>query len=233
MADLQGKVAIVTGASKGLGAAVTRRLARGGAKVVAAARSHDRLKSLSREYPEQILPVPCDITQSEQVQSLIKAAVEEFGSIDILVNNAGVGRFGSVQELTEKAWDEMMDINLKGVFLTCKYTIPYLIPQKGHIVNISSVAGTVTFPGGGGYCASKFGLMALSEVLTQELKKDEVKVHTLCPGSIQTDFSENPKSYALEAEQVAEAVWTMVTAPAGVIYNQVIMRPQVPPEFQK
>ncbi|NWO07316.1 MAG: SDR family NAD(P)-dependent oxidoreductase, partial [Alteromonadaceae bacterium] len=102
-----------------------------------------------------------------------------------------------------------------------------------HIVNVSSVAGIEAFPGGGGYCASKFGLMALADVLTKELKKHEVKVNTICPGSIQTEFSENPKSYALTAEQVTEAIWHIVTAPEGVIYNQVIMRPQVPPQMQK
>ncbi|OYD09753.1 SDR family oxidoreductase [Paludifilum halophilum] len=233
MADLNGKIAIVTGASKGVGAAVTRRFVEGGAKVVAGARSRDRLETLSREYPDQILPVTCDITQHDQVKRLIDTGMNAFGRLDILVNNAGVGRFGKVQELTEEDWDEMMDINLKGVFLTCKHAIPHLVEQKGHIVNVSSVAGTVAFPGGGGYCASKFGLMALSDVLTQELKKNEVKVNTICPGSIQTEFSDDPKSYALTAEQVAETIWTMVTAPAGVIYNQVIMRPQVPPEFQK
>src|SRR5690606_8986639 len=98
--------------------------------------------------------------------------------------------------------------------------------------NISSVAGTVTFPGGGGFGASKFGLMALSDVLTQELKPHEVKVCTLCPGSILTEFGA-AKPYALKPEQVAETVVQMVSAPAGVIYNQIIMRPQVPPHMQK
>ncbi|MFC4078128.1 SDR family oxidoreductase [Salinithrix halophila] len=233
MADLNGKVAIVTGASKGLGAAVARRFAKSGAQVVAAARNRDKLEALTREYPDQILPIQCDITQPDQVQDLINTTAKELERIDILVNNAGIGRFGKVQDLSIEDWDQMMDVNLKGVFLACKYAIPHLIRSKGHIVNVSSVAGTVTFSGGGGYCASKFGLMALSEVLTQELKKEEVKVNTLCPGSIQTDFFDDPKDYALSAEQVAETVWLMVTAPSGVIYNQIIMRPQVPPELQK
>ncbi|MFD1427799.1 NAD(P)-dependent dehydrogenase (short-subunit alcohol dehydrogenase family) [Kroppenstedtia sanguinis] len=233
MADLQGKIVIITGGSKGLGASLARRFAQGGAQVVAAARSTDALERLAGEFSGHIFPFTCDLTQADQVKSLIDTTVNQFGKLDILVNNAGVGRFGSIPELSEEDWDLMMNVNLKGPFLTSKFAIPHLIPSKGHIVNVSSVAGIEAFPGGGGYCASKFGLMALADVLTKELKKHEVKVNTICPGSIQTEFSENPKSYALTAEQVTEAIWHIVTAPEGVIYNQVIMRPQVPPQMQK
>ncbi|SFS91765.1 SDR family oxidoreductase [Marininema halotolerans] len=232
MTDLNEKVAIVTGASKGVGAAIARRFVESGARVIAAARSRDKLEALHREYPDQILAVPCDITDPDQVQDLINHTVREFDRMDILVNNAGIGRFAPVQDLSVEDWEQMIQVNLKGTFLACKFAIPHLIKSKGHILNISSVAGSVTFPGGGGYCASKFGMMALSDVLTQELKKQEVQVNTLSPGSIQTDFSANPKDYALTAEQVAETAWMMVTAPKGVIYSNITMRPQVPPEYQ-
>ncbi|MDR6224543.1 SDR family oxidoreductase [Desmospora profundinema] len=233
MADkLTSKTAIVTGASKGLGHTLTQRLAQGGAWVIAAARSENRLKELAATH-EKIIPLVTDLTHSNDVKRMVDTAVTETGRLDILINNAGLGHFGRVEELTEQQWDQMMDVNLKGAFLACKFAIPHLIKSKGHIVNISSVAGTVTFPGGGGYCASKFGLQALSDVLTQELKKDEVKVSTLCPGSIQTEFFPDPRDHALTPEQVAETVWMMVTADPGVIFNQVIMRPQVPPELQK
>ncbi|PTM58642.1 SDR family oxidoreductase [Desmospora activa] len=230
--NLTEKTAIVTGASKGLGRAIARRLNRSGMTVVAAARSEAALQEMAADHPG-IIPVVTDITHSDDVKQMVETALSHTGRIDILVNNAGLGHFGSVEELSEEEWDQMMDVNLKGAFLACKFAIPHLKKQKGHIVNISSVAGTVTFPGGGGYCASKFGLQALSDVLTQELKQDEVKVNTLCPGSIQTEFSHNPKSYALTAEQVAETVWMMVSADPAVIFNQIIMRPQVPPELQK
>ncbi|SFJ91993.1 SDR family oxidoreductase [Thermoflavimicrobium dichotomicum] len=226
------KVAIVTGASKGLGEAITRRLAKEGLTVIACARSKERLESLAQTDPNHILPFPCDVTKSEQVQSMIQFALEKGGKIDILVNNAGVGRFAPVHELDETDWDEMMNVNLKGVFLACKYAIPYLKQTEGHIINISSIAGTVAFAGGGGYCASKFGLMGLSEALTLELKPHHVKVSTLCPGSIKTEFH-HPKDWAMEADQVADTVWMMISAPKNVIINQVIMRPQVPKEHQK
>jgi NADP-dependent 3-hydroxy acid dehydrogenase YdfG len=232
MTSLEGKVAIVTGASKGLGLAITRRLASGGARVVAAARSEDKLEALAKEHPDKIVAFPCDVTQSSQVKALIDFTVERYGQLDILVNNAGLGRFAPVDQLSEEDWDLMMNVNLKGAFLCCKYAIPHLKQTEGHIVNISSVAGIESFAGGAGYCASKFGMMALSDALTLELKPHHVKVTTICPGSIKTEFN-RPKDYAMEAEQVAETVWTVVSAPKGVIFNQIVMRPLVPREYQK
>jgi NAD(P)-dependent dehydrogenase (short-subunit alcohol dehydrogenase family) len=232
MSTIEEKVAIVTGASKGLGRAIALRLARGGVRVVAAARSSGKLEELSREVPIRITPFTCDVTNSGQVKALIEFTVERFGRIDILINNAGLGRFAPVHELSEEDWDEMMNVNLKGAFLTCKYAIPHLKKTEGHIVNISSVAGTEAFPRGAGYCASKFGLMALSDTLALELKPHHVKVTALCPGSIKTEFH-HPKEYAMEPGQVAETVWMVVSAPKGIIYNQIIMRPLVPREYQK
>jgi NAD(P)-dependent dehydrogenase (short-subunit alcohol dehydrogenase family) len=225
--ELNGKVVIVTGASKGLGKAITKRLALGGATVIASARSQAKLEAVAEANPERIHPFACDVTNSQQVQDLVQFAIQRFGRLDVLINNAGLGHFAPVDELTESQWDEMMDVNLKGAFLTCKYAIPHLKATEGHIVNISSVAGTEAFARGGGYCASKFGLMALTDALTQELKPHHVKVSALCPGSIKTEFGRQ-KDYAMEAEQVAEAVWTIVSAPKGVIYNTIIMRPLVP-----
>lgn len=236
MASLARKVAVITGASRGLGRAIASLFAERGATVVACARDEQALKTLAASQPTngRIVPYPCDITVAEQVKQLIDDTINQFGQLDILVNNAGVGTFGAVHELNEDDWDTMMAVNLKGPYLTCKYAIPHFIAnQSGHIVNVSSVAGTVTFKGGGGYCASKFGLMALTDVLMQELKPHQVKVSVICPGSIQTEFGGSPpKSYALAPEQVAKVAYDIVTAPDGVIMNQVIMRPQVPPEFQ-
>lgn len=226
------KIAIVTGASKGLGAAIARRLAKENIKVVATARSTGKLNELAGEFQGIIDPVACDVTDSRQVRQIIEHTIDQYGRLDILINNAGLGYFAPVEKLSEEEWDEMMNVNLKGAFLHCKYAIPHLKKTEGHIVNISSIAGTESFASGAGYCASKFGLMALTDALTLELKPYHVKVSALCPGSIKTDFN-NYKEYAMEAEQVAEAVWTMVSAPKGVIYNQILMRPLVPKEFQK
>lgn len=236
MGVLTEQVAIVTGASRGLGASIATLFAQNGATVIAAARDRAALNDLAETLTGEgrIVPYTCDVTEANQVEDLVRFTLESHEKLDILVNNAGVGRFGALHELPEAEWDEMMGVNLKGPYLMCKYTIPHFIErQRGHIINISSVAGTVTFKGGGGYCASKFGLMALNDVLTQELKPHQVKVSVICPGSIKTDFfGAEGKPYALEPEQVAKVAFDMVTAPEGVILNQVVMRPQVPPEFQ-
>lgn len=227
------QVAIVTGASKGLGKEIVRRFASAGIFVVASARSVDKLQELQAEFPNRVVGVSCDVTKSSDVKNLVEQAIQHFGQLDFLINNAGLGHFAPVEDLTEEQWDEMMDVNLKGAFLACKYAIPHLKQTQGHIVNISSVAGTEAFARGAGYCASKFGMMALSDALTQELKPHYVKVSTLCPGSIQTEFSANPKSYSLHASDVAESVYQIIRAPKNMIIGRVIMRPVVPVDLQK
>lgn len=236
MGALTERIAIVTGASRGLGASIATLFAKNGATVIAAARDSSALNELADTFSGEgrIVPYTCDVTEANQVKDLVRFTLEKHEQLDILVNNAGIGRFGAIHELSEADWDEMMGVNLKGPYLMCKYTIPHFKErQRGHIINISSVAGTVTFKGGGGYCASKFGLMALTDVLTQELKPHQINVSVICPGSIKTDFfGAESKQYALEPEQVAKVAFDMVTAPEGVILNQVVMRPQVPPELQ-
>lgn len=231
--SLHNKVVLITGASKGIGRAMSLLFAEKGAIVYAVARSEDLLTGLARSAEGgegTITPAPCDVTQGEEVQALVAKIMEEHGRIDILINNAGIGRFGPIHELKEEDWDAMMNVNLKGTFLCTKYIIPHLISRKsGHIINISSVAGTVTFKGGGGYCTSKFGLMAFTDILTQELKPHNIKVSVICPGSVQTYFGDiEPKDYALEPEDVAYMAYQMAAAPKHVILNQVIMRPVVP-----
>ncbi|MCH5584294.1 SDR family NAD(P)-dependent oxidoreductase [Shimazuella sp. AN120528] len=221
------KVAIVTGASRGVGYEIVKQFVQIGYRVVATARDKESLNKLTEIAPEQILPIACDITKQNQVKDVIEQAIAKWGKLDILVNNAGVGHFAPVDELTEEQWDEMLDVNSKGPFLTCKYAIPHLKATKGHIVNISSGAGLGAFARGGGYCASKFALMALSDALTQELKPHHVRVSTICPGSIKTSFG-TPKDWALPPEKVAETVLIVVSSPKEVIYGQIVMRPQVP-----
>lgn len=221
------KVAIVTGASRGVGYEIVKQFVKAGYQIVATARDKTALNQLAEIAPEQIFPISCDITKQDQVAEVIKQTIAKWNQLDILVNNAGVGHFAPVDKLTEKQWDEMLEVNSKGPFLTSKYAIPYLKQTKGHIVNVSSGAGLNAFANGGGYCASKFALMALSEALTQELKPYHVRVSTICPGSIKTDFG-TQKDWALPPEKVAETVLMVVSSPKEVIYGQIVMRPQVP-----
>ena len=220
-------VAIVTGASRGVGYEIVKRFVKSGYYVVATARDESALKNLTSFAEQQIYPVVCDITKADQIKFVVDQTIAKWGQLDILVNNAGVGHFALIDELTEEQWDEMLEVNSKGPFLTSKFAIPHLKKTKGHIVNISSVAGTEAFARGGGYCASKFALMALSDAMTQELKPHHVRVSTICPGSIKTNFG-TTKDWALPPEKVAETVYMVVSSPKEVIYGQITMRPQVP-----
>ncbi|MBN6188542.1 SDR family oxidoreductase [Aneurinibacillus sp. BA2021] len=236
--SLHTKVIVVTGASKGIGRAMSLLFAEKGATVYAIARNEALLQELAAEAAHldgRILPAPCDITRRQSVEEMFERIVQQEEKIDALINNAGLGHFAPIHELSEAQWDEMMNVNLKGVFLCTKYAVPHMIKQRsGHIVNISSVAGTVTFTGGGGYCTSKFGLMAFNDVLTQEMKPHNIKVSVICPGSVQTHFGQSdPKDYALRPEDVAYMAYQMIAAPEHVIMNQVIMRPVVPQHLQK
>lgn len=233
---LAGRVAIITGASAGIGRATARLFAAEGAAVTLAARSADALHELAEELRAgggQAVAVAADVTHAAQVGAMVDRARQEFGRIDILVNNAGIGVFAPVAELAEADWDAMMGVNLKGPFLCSRAVWPQFVAQGGgHIINVSSVAGTVTLEGGGGYCASKWGLMALADVLMKEGKPHRIKVSTICPGSVQTGFggkTPGAKSYSLKPEDVAHLILDIAAQPPGVIVNQVVMRPLVPP----
>lgn len=233
---LSSHVSVVTGASRGIGLAIAKRLLAAGATVVAASRSTIDAHSVaaSAEQAERLLPVRCDVRDERDVEQLGAFVADRFGRLDSLINNAGVGHYAPLEELSIADWDEMIDVNLRGTFLCCRTFIPMFKRQRrGHIVNISSVAGTTTFVNGGGYCASKWGVMALADVMRQELRPYEIKVTTVCPGSVQTDFAGTPpKPYALRPDDVASAVMTALTSPPGVIYGTIIMRPLVPREYQ-
>lgn len=237
MAPLAEKSVIVTGASRGIGRAIVLAMAGAGAVVYAAARDQAALNQLTTEAeggPGRVVPAATDVTDPGQVAALVQRAEDEHGHVDILVNNAGVGYYAPVEELAVEHWDHMMEVNLKGAFLCCRAVLPKMkARQDGLIINIASVAGLTVFPGGAGYCASKWGMVALTETLREELRPYEVRACVVCPGSVQTDFAGTPpKPYALRPEDVAATVIHIAQAPRGVIINQVVMRPLVPREYQ-
>lgn len=235
--QLTGRVAIVTGASRGVGRAVCTTFVREGAHVIGVARTEEALNELTQElasYPGSFTARAADVTDKQSAQQIVRDTVEKYGRLDILVNNAGVGHFAPVAELSESDWDEMMNVNVKGPFLWTQAALPTFMEQRqGDIIFISSVAGTTTFPQGGGYCASKWGVMALADTLRQECKPYELRVTAICPGSIQTTFGGSPpKDYSLLPEDVAATVLHVVAAPRRVIYGTVVMRPRVPASRQ-
>jgi len=230
MDGLKGRTAVVTGASRGVGRASGKRLAGEGMRVVAVAGSGEALESLARDRPGSVIAAAADIRDPEAVNGVRDLALERLGRVDILVNNAGLAHFGLIEDISPEQWDEMFDVNLKGAYLFCRAFVPHMKERRsGHIINIASVAGLVTFPRGAGYCASKWGMIALTETLMQELKPYELKVSVICPGSVKTDFGGTPpRDYSLRPEDVAAMVATVAAQPQGVILNQVVMRPLVP-----
>jgi len=186
---LQDRVAIITGASEGIGKAIAELFAREGARVVLAARSEDKLQELAaRLDTERALVVPTDVAVPEQVDTLVQRAVERFGGLDIVVNNAGFGLYAPCHEMDWEHFRQMWEVNFFGAVRLALSALPHLRKRRGAIVNISSVAGKIPLPYMGAYCASKFALNAVSSAMRMELKPAGVRVVTVLPGRVATQF---------------------------------------------
>jgi 3-oxoacyl-[acyl-carrier protein] reductase len=229
---LTGKVALITGASKGIGLAIARRLGEMGASLAICARKPDPLAAAAaglKKLGGQVFAMPADITIAGDVTRLANATGAALGPVDILVNNAGLGEFGPFHELSEADWDTTLDTNLKGAFLMSRAVAPGMIQKRGgHIINISSLAGKNAFKGGAIYCASKWGLMGLTACIAEELRDYGIRVSVVCPGSVDTEFSLHDgkdKSRMLTPEDVAHAVETIVTQGPTSFLSEILLRP--------
>ena len=234
--SLAGQVALITGASRGIGLAVARHLGRMGARVALCARKEKALLQAAESLRSEgidVLTVVTDVTQSKQVHSLVVQVEKAFGPIHILVNNAGIGVFGPVQQLTEADCDAVFDTNLKAVFLVSQAVVPGMIRLRaGHIINISSLAGQNTFVGGSIYCASKWGLQGLTGCMAEDLRGYGIRVSSICPGSVNTEFSPHAGKdplKMLQPEDVAHAVGMLVTQAPQSFISEVHLRPTQKP----
>lgn len=230
--ELQGATAIVTGASYGLGLEIAAALIARGARVAGWARSADRLETAAGRFGDAFLALPCDVRDREAVNLAVARCRRELGRIDVLVNNAGVGRFGPVDELSPRDWDEMLETNVTGVYNCIRAVVPVLKEQgSGHIVNIASIAGKVGNPGLSGYNASKFAVRGLSDALFKELRDFGIKVTAVFPGSIATDFSRERRSGAthrMAPAEVAEVVLHALERSDNFLISEVVLRPLRP-----
>ncbi len=200
---IKGKVAIVTGASSGIGYATCLALSKAGARVAAGARRTDRLESLEKEIAKnggEILIQKLDVTKKAECDSFVDAAAKKWGMVDILVNNAGLMPLSFFKSLKVDEWDRMIDVNIKGVLYCTAAAIPHMLAKKwGHIVNISSVAGRVVFPAGSVYCATKHAVTALSEGLRQEFStRSNIRVTCIEPGVVATELTNTITDKSLE-----------------------------------
>ncbi len=197
---LKGKVAIITGSSKGIGQGCARVFAKEGAAVVVVSRTGAPGLAMAKEIQGKggkAIYVQTDVSQSEQVQNMIKRTIEEFGRLDILINNAGYHISKNVEETSEEEWDFIINTNLKSVFLCSKYAIPHLRKTKGCIINMSSMVGLVGQSNAGAYSATKGGIVAMTKGMALDFAKDGIRVNCICPGWIRTPlvddwFSQQP-----------------------------------------
>ncbi|MEP0859585.1 SDR family oxidoreductase [Trichocoleus sp. DQ-U1] len=240
---LDGKVAIVTGASAGIGEATAIALAAEGAQVAIAARRFDRLNAVCDRIAAtggKALPIVADITDETQVQNLVQKANAQLGRVDILVNNAGIALSGNIEGANTSDWRRMIDLNVLGLMYATHAVLPILKAQgSGHIVNISSVAGRTARVGIGGYNATKWGVNGFSESLRQEVCKHNIRVTIIEPGMVDTEIDshitdpiakqrteERRKSIVpLHSEDVAAAIVYAVTQPPRVNVNEILIRP--------
>jgi len=231
---LSGKVAIVTGAGRGIGKAIAGALAAEGAHVVLAARTPAEIEKAAgaiRGAGGSATPVRTDITDERQVQHLIEESLKVSGSVDILVNNAGIGVFKPVAAMEVSEFDAMWNVNMRGVFLATRAVLPSMMRSRGGaIVNIASLAGKNTFKGGAGYGATKWALRGFAGSLMLEVREHNIRVVTICPGSVDTEFSATGKKGAqiTQPEDVASAVIFAVTAPERSMFSEIDLRPTNP-----
>ena len=229
---LSGSVALITGGSRGIGLAIARRLGALGASLALCSRGTERLQAVTKELTDLGLdsfPVAADVTQALDVSALVERIGVQLGPVDILVNCAGVGIFGPFHERSEEEWNTVLNTNLKSVFLVSRAVAPEMIRRRrGHIVNISSLAGKNAFPNGGLYCASKWGLMGLSNCMAEELRVHGIRVSAVSPGSVATDFSSHVGrdiDKLLHPDDVAHAVAMILTEGPRSFISEVLLRP--------
>ncbi len=237
MQNLSGKVAIVTGGSRGIGLAIARALVADGTQVAVTGRSEAHLSAarpkIEAAGPGKVETLQADVRRYDDMTRAVGATVARFGGLDILINNAGIGIFGGVAAMTPEQWSEVIDTNLTGVFNATRAALPHLQRRGGgFIINISSLAGKNPFADGAAYCASKAALNAFSEALMQETRYDNIRVSYVLPGSVATAFSSGDEAkgadWKIAPDEVAEVVVNLLRHNPRSLPSRVELRPSKP-----
>lgn len=240
--NISGKVIVITGASSGLGEAAARHLSAQGASVVLGARRVERIQALAKELVSsggKALAVATDVTQYEQVKALVDAAVKTYGRIDVVINNAGLMPQSPLDRLKIDEWNQMIDVNIKGVLYGTAAALPYMKEQKsGQIINVASVAGHKVRAGGAVYAATKHAVRIITEGLRQEVKPYSIRTTIISPGAVYTElpntisepdvaesFQQFYKNYAIPADSFARTVAFAISQPEEVDINEILYRP--------
>jgi 3-oxoacyl-[acyl-carrier protein] reductase len=237
MSNIEGRSAIVTGATRGIGLAVARALLGRGARVFICARTgadvEQTVARLGEEFGNSVQGAACDVRSFDQVRSLFARASESLSGVDLLINNAGIGSRSYVENMSAEEWDSTIQTNLSGVFYCSHEALPLMKERGGgYIINIGSLAGKNAFPGGAAYCASKFALIGFSEAMMQEVRYDHIRVSCVMPGSVNTSFGrgagQETPSWKLAPEDVATTVLNLIEMDPRALSSRVEIRPSEP-----
>jgi NAD(P)-dependent dehydrogenase (short-subunit alcohol dehydrogenase family) len=237
--ELAGKVAIVTGGSRGIGRSIAEALVQEGVNVCVSARSRkeidETVRDLMRLGKSRVTGIVCDVRNHAEIKSLFELTEIELGGVDILVNNAGIGIFAPVEEMSPEDFRAVLETNLFGVFYCCHEAIPHMKQRGGgYIINISSLAGANPHPRMAAYNASKFGLNGFSEALMQEVRHSGIKVSYIMPGSVNTEFGgdspSDENSWQLQPSDIARVVIDLLRHDDRVLPSRVEIRPSRPPK---
>jgi hypothetical protein len=236
---LEGKVALITGGTKGIGYGIAEALLNQGFKVAITGRNQESTEAVAKELASKtnsenaVIGLAADVRQLESQEKAVKATLDTFGQLDLVVANAGLGHFGSIEELTVEQWNAVIDTNLTGVFNSIKASVDALKESKGYYITISSLAGTNFFAGGSAYNASKFGVTGFTQAVMLDLRKYGIKVSTIMPGSVSTHFNGNEPSEAgawkIQIEDIGELVVDLLKMNPRTLPSKIEVRPTTPP----
>lgn len=236
MSTLTGKVALITGGSKGIGLGVAQALVGAGMNVTITARDQEQVEAaaelLNAAGPGRALGLRCDVRDFEQQAEVVKRTTAEFGQLDAVIANAGVGGYAAVDELSLENWNSIIDTNLTGAFYTVRASVDELKRSKGYLITIASLAGANFFERGSAYNASKFGLVGFTQAAMLDLRKYGIKTTTIMPGSVATYFNDNEPAekdaWKIQPEDIGEMVLYLLQVPARTLPSKIEVRPTMP-----
>ncbi len=235
--ELSGKTAIITGGSKGIGLGIAQAMLDQGMQVVITGRNRqsidEAVELLSKSGGQRVSGVVSDVRHLASEENVVIETIQKYGQVDVLIANAGVGHFAPIEEMTTEQWNDVIDINLTGVFHSVKACVPALKKTRGYIITIASLAGTNFFAGGAAYNASKFGLVGFTQAVMLDLRNSGIKTTTIMPGSVATYFNNRIPSekdaWKIQPEDIGQMVIDLLKLPARTLPSKVEVRPSMPP----
>jgi len=234
MIDLKGKVAYITGGSKGIGYGVAEKLVEAGMKVAISGRTLKTVETAAQYLGDSdtVLPLESDVTKLESEKEAIQKILDTWGQLDVVLANAGVGHFAPVYDMSSEQWHQMIDTNLSGVFHTLKASVQALKKSKGYYITLASLAGTNFFASGAGYNATKFGVVGFTQAAMLDLRKYDVKVSTIMPGSVASHFNNHEPSekdaWKIQPEDIGELVLDLLRMHPRILPSKIEVRPTRP-----